>query len=100
MGLCADVAAIHGDLVSLRHALHQEPEVGLDLPRTQAKVLAALKDLPLEIIMGDGLTSVVAVLRGAQPGPSVLLRADMDALPLAEKTELPYQSRIAGAMHA
>ncbi|MGX1543082.1 M20 metallopeptidase family protein [Streptomyces adustus] len=92
--------AIAADLVALRHDLHREPELGLDLPRTQAKVLAALDGLPLEVTTGKALTSVVAVLRGGRPGPVVLLRGDMDALPVQELADVPYASRIDGAMHA
>ncbi|SEJ11540.1 M20 metallopeptidase family protein [Demequina mangrovi] len=95
----ADAAAVLPDLVALRRALHADPELGLDLPRTQAKVLAALEGLPLEITTGTATTSVVAVLRGALPGPTVLLRGDMDALPLDEATGLDYASTN-GAMHA
>lgn len=74
--------------------------MGLDLPRTQEKVLAALDGLPLEIGLGRSLSSVTAVLRGSSPGPAVLLRADMDALPLTERSGLDYASRIADRMHA
>lgn len=88
------------DIAELRHAIHREPEIGLDLPKTQAKVLAALDGLPLEITTGRQLTSVTAVLRGARPGPTVLLRGDMDALPVTEQTRLPYASVVDGAMHA
>jgi len=87
-------------LVALRRALHEEPEVGLDLPLTQAKVLAALEGLPLELTLGEKLSSVTAVLRGGRPGPVVLLRGDMDALPVQEATGLPYASRFPGVMHA
>ncbi len=95
-----EAAAISGDLAELRRAIHREPEIGLDLPRTQEKVLAALDGLPLEVSRGTSLSSVTAVLRGARPGPAVLLRGDMDALPVAERTGLPYASDVAGAMHA
>nr|QVQ62843.1 amidohydrolase [Streptomyces sp.] len=94
------------DLVRLRESLHQEPEVGLDLPRTKAKVLAALDGLDLEITTGSALSSVTAVLRGRDggtadgPPPVVLLRADMDALPLTETTGVPYASAHEGRMHA
>jgi len=88
-----------GEIAELRHAIHREPEIGLDLPKTQAKVLAALDGLPLEISTGRGLSSVTAVLRGG-PGPVVLLRGDMDALPVTEETRLPYASAIPGVMHA
>lgn len=95
----ADAAAILPDLVAFRRALHADPELGLDLPRTQQKVLAALDGLPLEITTGTRTTSVVAVLRGAMPGPTVLLRGDMDALPIDEATGLDFASTN-GNMHA
>ncbi|MFF4614851.1 M20 metallopeptidase family protein [Nonomuraea jabiensis] len=88
------------DLIQLRHSLHTTPELGLHLPRTQEKVLAALDGLPLEVKTGTGLSSVTAVLRGGRPGPAVLLRGDMDALPVAEKNDLPYVSQLPGQMHA
>jgi amidohydrolase len=91
---------IAGDIAGLRHAIHREPEIGLDLPRTQRKVLDALDGLPLEISTGRTLSSVTAVLRGGRPGPVVLLRGDMDALPVTEETGLPYASAVPGAMHA
>ncbi len=91
------------DLVALRRELHQIPEVGLQLPQTQARILQALEGLPLEITLGKSLTSVVGVLRGGVPTegkrPVVLLRGDMDALPVEEKTGLDYASTN-GAMHA
>ncbi|MGB3482591.1 MAG: M20 family metallopeptidase [Mycobacterium sp.] len=87
------------ELIALRRAIHAEPELGLDLPRTQAKILEALRGLPLEITLGTGLTSVTAVLRGDMPGPLVLLRGDMDALPIAEASGEPFSSSN-GAMHA
>ena len=93
-------AALQPGLTALRHALHREPELGLDLPLTQAKVLAALDGLPLEITLGEKLSSVTAVLRGGLPGPTVLLRGDMDALPVQETSGLPFASEITGAMHA
>jgi hippurate hydrolase len=88
------------DLVELRRELHQVAEVGLDLPRTQERVLTALQGLPLEITTGGTSTAITAVLRGtAGPGPAVLLRADMDALPVVERTGLPFAA--AGeVMHA
>jgi hippurate hydrolase len=97
------------DLVALRRRLHREPELGLDLPRTQEKVLAALDGLPLEITLGQASSSVTAVLRGgADDGeaggagrrPAVLLRGDMDALPVRENTGLADASTVDGVMHA
>ena len=95
-----DAVAIGGELAELRRAIHREPEIGTELPRTQEKVLAALDGLPLEIATGRSLSSVTAVLRGERPGPTVLLRGDMDALPVTERTGLDYASRIDGVMHA
>jgi hippurate hydrolase len=100
MSIRDDARALQGELVELRRTLHADPEIGLDLPRTQEKVLGALDGLPLEISLGAGLSSVTAVLRGGRPGPLVLLRGDMDALPLDERTGLGFTSRVDGAMHA
>ncbi len=99
-GVRDEAVAIAPELTKLRRALHAEPEIGLDLPRTQRKVLDALEGLPLEITLGEGLSSVTAVLRGATAGPTVLLRGDMDALPVTERTDVAYASTIDGAMHA
>ncbi|MGW4682023.1 M20 metallopeptidase family protein [Micromonospora taraxaci] len=88
------------ELVRLRRDLHAYPETGLHLPRTQAAVIESIDGLGLEVSRGAGLTSVTAVLRGGRPGPAVLLRADMDALPQTEATGLEYASRTPGAMHA
>ncbi len=100
MDMTRKAASLGGDLAELRHALHREPEVGLQLPRTQQRVLDALSGLPLEITTGSTLTSVTGVLRGARPGPVVLLRGDMDALQIEEKTGVPYRARTSDAMHA
>ena len=99
-GVHDDAVAISGEIAELRHAIHRDPEIGLDLPRTQAKVLAALDGLPLEITAGRSLSSVTAVLRGGRPGQTVLLRGDMDALPVTERTGVPYASQVDGVMHA
>jgi amidohydrolase len=95
-----EATRLAGEIAELRHAIHREPEIGLDLPKTQAKVLDALDGLPLEIGTGRALSSVTAVLRGGRPGPVVLLRGDMDALPVTEETGLPYASAVPGTMHA
>ncbi|HEY2576768.1 MAG TPA: M20 family metallopeptidase, partial [Streptosporangiaceae bacterium] len=100
MALYDEARALSLKLSELRHSLHREPEIGLELPRTQAKVLDALEGLPLEITPGKAVSSVTAVLRGARPGKTVLLRGDMDALPVTERTGLPYSSEIDGVMHA
>lgn len=101
-----DLTATLGDIVGLRRALHRQPEIGLDLPATQALILDALQGLDLEIHLGEGLSSVTAVLRGggsdrpAGEQPVVLLRGDMDALPVAEDLPLDYVSEVPGVMHA
>ena len=95
--------AIADDLIGLRRELHRVPELDRDLPKTQALVLSALEGLDLEVTTGAALSSVTAVLRGGAhdgSGPVVLLRGDMDALPVLEETGLPYASEHAGQMHA
>ncbi len=100
-----EAKALYPDVVDLRHRLHRHPEVGLDLPVTQRMVLEALDGLPLEITTGKELSSVTAVLRGGSgskpaDAPVVLLRGDMDGLPVQEQTGLDYASEVDGAMHA
>ncbi|WP_426226637.1 M20 metallopeptidase family protein [Pseudarthrobacter sp. DSP2-3-2b1] len=105
MSITADARELQDDIVRLRHELHQDPEIGLQLPRTQEKVLKALEGLPFEIALGKSTTSVTAVLRGSAPHasaakPTVLLRADMDGLPVQERTGAVFSSKTDGAMHA
>lgn len=95
-----DAADLLPALVSLRRAIHREPELGLHTPKTLAKIKAALAGLPLELREGPSTTGLVATLKGRANGRTVLLRGDMDALPLSEDTGLDYSSTISGAMHA
>jgi amidohydrolase len=95
-----EARALLPDLIALRRAIHSEPELGLYTPKTMVKVRDALADLPLEWLRGTSTSGEVAVLKGAAPGRSVLLRGDMDALPLVEETGLNFSSQIQGAMHA
>lgn len=88
------------DLIELRRAIHREPELGLQNPKTLAKIKAALAGLPLEYREGPSTTGLLAVLRGPSNGRTVLLRGDMDALPLHEDTGLDFASETSGAMHA
>ncbi|WP_329181660.1 M20 metallopeptidase family protein [Streptomyces sp. NBC_01477] len=81
-GLLEDARSL--ELDRLRHDVHDHPETGLHLPRTQQAVLGALDGLGLELRTGTALTSVVGVVSGARPGPTVLLRADLDALPFPD----------------
>ncbi|GGM81404.1 hippurate hydrolase [Longimycelium tulufanense] len=99
-GLVAEARALQPRTVALRRELHRRPEQGLRLPATQAAVLRYLSDLPLQVRQGQSVSSVVAVLEGARPGPTVLLRGDMDALPLTENTGLEFASEVPGTMHA
>ncbi len=99
--LLDDARALEGEIVSLRRAIHAEPELGLHTPKTRDKVRAALADLPLEWAEGPSTTGLVATLKGgAGEGRSVLLRGDMDALPMPEETGLEFASTIPGTMHA
>ncbi len=86
-------------IVALRRDIHREPELGFDTERTAEKVLAALDGLPFDIETGIARNGIVATLRGGE-GPTVALRADMDALPIQEETGLPFASEIEGRMHA
>ncbi|HEX5945372.1 MAG TPA: M20 family metallopeptidase [Acidimicrobiales bacterium] len=99
-GLLAAAGSLLDDLVALRRDLHRRPELGLDLPLTQARVLEALDGLPLTIRTGERQSSIIADLDSGRPGPTVLLRGDMDALPMPEDTGLDYASEIDGVMHA
>jgi hippurate hydrolase len=87
-------------IVALRRDIHREPELGFDTKRTAEKVLGALDGLPLDIQTGVAENGIVASLRGEGGGPTVGLRADMDALPIHEETGLPFASEIDGKMHA
>lgn len=86
--------------IEMRRRLHRYPEIGNHLPETRARVLEALDGAPLEIQLHEGTSGVVAVLRGARPGPAIILRGDMDALPLTEESGLPFASEREGVMHA
>jgi amidohydrolase len=99
-GLHAHARSVQPRTVTLRRALHRHPELGLDLPRTRDAVVTALADLPVQVHLGRSVSSVVAVLEGHRSGPTILLRGDMDALPLPEDTGLPFASEVPGSMHA
>jgi amidohydrolase len=92
-----DVAS---EVVELRRELHANPELGLHLPGTQKRILESLTGLGLDITLGDSVTSVVADLDTGRDGPTILLRGDMDALPLTEDTDVPFKSKVEGRMHA
>lgn len=108
--LLAAAQAALPDLLALRRELHRHPEVGLELPDTQARIAAELRRLGLEPRLGNGLSSVVAVIEPARSGGAgtgaraatgaTVLRADMDALPLHEDSGLEFASERSGVMHA
>lgn len=87
-----------------RHCIHEEPEIGLYLPKTQEKIVNALKSFGIKEIStfvgGANVTGVVAVIEGSRPGKTIGLRADSDALPLEEKTGVEWSSKVPMAMHA
>ena len=100
-GLQAEVEENFGEkIVALRRDIHREPELGFDTERTAEKVLAALDGLSLDIETGVARNGLVATLWGEGEGPTVALRADMDALPIQEETDLPFASETEGRMHA
>ncbi|MDQ5817913.1 MAG: M20 family metallopeptidase [Actinomycetota bacterium] len=100
-GLKEQVRESFGEkIVALRRDIHREPELGFDTKRTAEKVLGALDGLPLNLQTGVAENGVVATLEGEGDGPTVGLRADMDALPIHEETGLPFASEVDGKMHA
>ncbi len=98
--LIAEARDLQDETVALRRTLHRWPELGNDLPVTRENVLAALEGLPLSLTLHETTSGIAAMLEGGKPGPTVLLRGDMDALPLHEDTDLPFQSADDGKMHA
>ena len=98
--LRAAAEAVLPDVLATRRRLHRRPEIGLQLPETQATVVEELHRIGLVPRLGETTTSVTALIEGARPGPTTLLRADMDALPLQEDTGLEFTSELDGVMHA
>jgi hippurate hydrolase len=94
-------AAEHLDAaVAVRRDLHRWPELGNHLPITRDRVLESLEGLPLDVTLHETTSGVTALLEGSRPGPTILLRGDMDALPMPEDTGLDFSSQVDGAMHA
>jgi len=95
------VEAILPGIVDLRHDLHQHPELGYEEFRTARRVLEHLSEIPdLDLRTGVAETGIIATLGPEKSGPCVALRADMDALPIEEESDLPYKSQVSGKMHA
>ncbi len=95
-----EAEALFDDMVALRRDFHMHPELGFQEHRTSRIVADTLAELGMEVQRGVGQTGVVGLLEGAKPGPVVLMRFDMDALPIQEESDLPYASQNAGVMHA
>lgn len=87
-------------IVGLRRALHQIPELGTDLPKTQAYVCAELERIGIPYVCSEKDSSIIATIEGGKSGKTICLRADMDALPITEETGVSYTSRHEGRMHA
>ena len=99
--LCEEAQELKQELIAWRRSIHRHPEIGLSLPQTAALIKNALSEMGLspKDCGTDGCTGVTALIEGERPGPVLLLRADMDALPLMEENELDFKSEISGAAH-
>ena len=99
--LLSGAEALLPQAIELRRAIHRHPELGLELPRTKARVLEVLGEIDdLQIVESERTSGVIATLKGAGNGPTILLRGDMDALPMPEDTGLAFASEVEGCMHA
>lgn len=94
------MAPYHDELVAIRRDLHANPELGLDVPRTAAVVARELAAYGIDVTTGVGGHGVVGTIKGTAPGPTIGLRADMDALPIEEAADVAWRSRVPGRMHA
>lgn len=99
MDLIAILKSLEKEVIRLRRDFHQHPELGLEEYRTSEKITAYLKNCGLEVFHSNK-TGVAGLLRCGQPGSTLLLRADMDALPILEENDIPYKSENPGVMHA
>ena len=100
MAVIGHIGAFHGDLADWRHDIHAHPELGFEEQRTADFVAQKLTEFGVEVFRGVGKTGVVGRLRAGSSARAIGLRADMDALPIEEATNLPYRSQNAGRMHA
>jgi amidohydrolase len=94
------VAGVQEEMIRLRRDFHRHPELGFQETRTAGVIAGYLQNLGMEVHEGIGKTGVVGILRGGAPGKTLMLRADMDALPIQEKGASPYRSANPGVMHA
>lgn len=98
--VAAEAAALRGALVATRRELHQHPELSNREVETGQRIAARLRALGIPFAAGQARTGVVATIVGGKPGPAVLVRADIDALPIQETLDVPYRSQVAGVKHA
>ena len=94
------VRAVEPALIAIRRDIHAHPELGFQEVRTAGVVAGELERLGIPHQTGIGRTGVVGLIEGGRPGPCLAIRADMDALPIAERTGLPFASKNEGLMHA
>jgi amidohydrolase len=99
-GVILEVEALFDQLVAWRRDFHQHPELGFEETRSARVIAAYLQELGLEVQTGIGQTGIVGTLEGGAPGSTLMLRFDMDALPIQEANDLPFASRVPGRMHA
>ncbi len=100
MEIPPEVLAIADEVIALRRQFHQHPELGHEEFQTAEKIVEYLRDCNLSVQTGVNKTGVVGLLEGAYAGPTLMLRADMDALPIQEDCDVPYRSTNDGKMHA
>ena len=100
MPVIPEINAFASELTAIRRDFHEHPELGMEEVRTSGIVADLLKQWGIEVHTGIGKTGVVGVLEGRKSGRTIGLRADMDALPIEEKTNLPFASKTPGVMHA
>jgi amidohydrolase len=100
MALVTEITRMAEEMTTWRHDIHAHPELAYQEERTSALVADKLESWGIEVHRGLGVTGVVGVVRGREPdGPSIGLRADMDALPMEETTDVAYRSTVQGAFH-
>src|SRR5579883_1616579 len=100
MPVIPEIAAFHDEMTQWRRDFHAHPELGYEETRTAAAVASRLESFGIEVHRGLGRTGVVGTLRAGSGSGAIGLRADMDALPMEEKSDVPYRSRHPGRMHA
>src|SRR5450759_348367 len=98
--LFSEAQALFDYTRGIRRDLHRHPELGFEEVRTAGIVASELRGMGIEVTIGLAKTGVVALMEGARPGPVLLLRFDMDALPIMEETSAVYTSQTPGKMHA